>query len=100
MFVTNLTNGRLGVDGIIHLGPREENRFLEDTPDLVARVKRLKQAKLVDVRFEEGLVKPEPVQEEVKAAVEADVKEAAPVKEEVADPAPAEVKKVVAKNRR
>ena len=92
MFVTNLTNGRLGVDGVIHLGPREENRFLEDTPDLVARVKRLKQAKLVDVRFEEGLVKPEPVREEVKAVVEAAVKEAAPVKAEAVDPAPVDTK--------
>jgi hypothetical protein len=68
MFVTNLTKSKLGIDGRVELRPGEENRFVEDTPDLVARVKRLKGAGLVTVKFDEGLVKPEPSKVDVPKA--------------------------------
>lgn len=73
MFVDNLAQHPLGVDGIIILKIGEQNRYIEETEDLVARVKRLKDVGLVDVRFEEGLVKDglpteaEPVAEVQKA---------------------------------
>lgn len=57
MFVSNLTNSPLGIDGIQILKPREENRYVEDTEDLVDRVKRLEAVKLVAVKREEGLTK-------------------------------------------
>lgn len=72
MFVTNLTNGKLGVDGIIQLMANEQNRYIEETPDLVARVNRLKRAQLVTVSFDEGLVKPEPSTDVVAKPVEAE----------------------------
>lgn len=71
MFVTNLTNAKLGVDGIIQLVANEQNRYIEETPDLVARVNRLKRAQLVTVSFDEGLVKPEPSEDVVAKPVEA-----------------------------
>lgn len=57
MFVTNLASHPLGVDGIIILKPNEENRFIEETEDLVSRVKRLQNFGLVSAKYDEGLVK-------------------------------------------
>lgn len=57
MFVTNLTKGRLGVDGRINLAPNEVNRYLPDTADLKARVAKLAAAHLVAVVQEPGLTK-------------------------------------------
>ena len=57
MFVTNLRNFPLGVDGIIILKPNEEARFIEETPDLLARVKSLVSVGLATVSYDEGLEK-------------------------------------------
>lgn len=72
MFVTNLKDFKVGVDGIIILKPSEENRFIPDTPDLTARVKRLVASNYVSAVFEDGLEKPESVAtvEEVAAGTE------------------------------
>lgn len=114
MYVTNLTNNKLGINGYINLGPRETNRYInnKDT-DLVARVLRLEAAKLVSVIREEGLTKkttgkvvksigmdsaalstaPRTKAKAVKAKVEAKTSEAtAETKEEVKTEAKAAVK--------
>lgn len=97
MFITNLTNARLGVNGIINLAPREVNRYIDNNDaDLVARVLRLESAKLVSVVREEGLEKtgiPAKVNKVVTpkatttktetASAAADSKEAIPEKQEV-----------------
>lgn len=58
MFVTNLTNDRLGINGVVNLAPREVNLYVNDKDlDLVDRVVRLEAAKLVSVVRESGLVK-------------------------------------------
>lgn len=58
MFITNLTNDRLGVDGLINLAPREVNRYIDDkNKDLVARVVLLEAAKLISVVRKPGLTK-------------------------------------------
>ena len=71
MFVTNLAQHPLGVDGIIILKPGEQNRFIEETEDLVDRVKRLASVGLAQVRFEEGLVKDGLPKEEAPKVVKA-----------------------------
>lgn len=70
MFVTNLTNSPLGVDGIVILQPKAEMIFVEDTVDLTDRVSRLKLANLVTVSYEEGLVKTGFVEAEVPVVAE------------------------------
>lgn len=57
MFVTNLAKHALGIDGLVILNPGEQNRYIEDTDDLVDRAKRLASIGLVSISFEEGLVK-------------------------------------------
>ena len=58
MYVTNLRNAKLGINGVINLAPREVNRYIDDEDlDLVARVVRLEAANLVSVVREEGLTK-------------------------------------------
>lgn len=72
MFVTNLANHPLGVDGIVILKPGEESRYIEETEDLVSRIERLKGVGLVTVEYEAGLVKdglPTELEPEVKVTV-------------------------------
>ena len=58
MYVTNLRNAKLGINGVINLAPREVNRYIDDEDlDLVARVVRLEAANLVSVVREEGITK-------------------------------------------
>lgn len=58
MYVTNLTNNKLGIDGRLNLAPREVNRYIDnENTDLVARVLRLESARLVSVIRETGLTK-------------------------------------------
>lgn len=57
MFVSNLTKGRLGINGVINLAPEEVNRAIEVTEDLLRRVKALSAAHLVSFTTEEGLTK-------------------------------------------
>lgn len=58
MFVTNLTNAKLGLGGPVVLRARETNRFIDDNnKSLVAAVLRAKTAHLVAVKNEEGLIK-------------------------------------------
>jgi hypothetical protein len=81
MFVSNLAQHPLGVDGIVILKPGEQNRFIEETPDLVERVKRLESVGLATVRFEAGLEKNGlPLVTETK--IEAPVEEVKPVEDE------------------
>ena len=69
MFVSNLSKAPLGIDGLIILKPKEEKRFVEDTEELVTRVKRLLNAGLVEVDFAEGLTKAEVVAPEAPPEV-------------------------------
>ena len=57
MYVTNLTNRPVGVDGIITLRPNEENRYIKDTGDLYIKISRLVSANLVSVSKQPGLTK-------------------------------------------
>lgn len=58
MYVTNLTNDRLGINGVVNLAPREVNLYIDNKDlDLVERVVRLEAAKLVSVVRESGLTK-------------------------------------------
>lgn len=58
MYVTNLTNRRLGLSGPIVLAAREKNRYIEeDNLKLVEAVHRAKAANLVSISKEEGLSK-------------------------------------------
>lgn len=58
MYVTNLLNVKLGINGLINLAPKEVNRYIDNEDlDLVARVVRLEAANLVSVVREEGLTK-------------------------------------------
>lgn len=58
MYVTNLRNVKLGINGLINLAPKEVNRYIDNEDlDLVARVVRLEAANLVSVVREEGLTK-------------------------------------------
>ena len=57
MYVTNLTNRPVGVDGIITLRPNEENRYIKDTGDLYIKVSKLVTANLVSVSKQPGLTK-------------------------------------------
>ena len=58
MFVTNLTNDRLGINGVINLAPREVNLYINNKDlDLVERVLRLEAANLISVVREKGLTK-------------------------------------------
>ena len=58
MYVTNLTNDRLGINGVVNLAPREVNLYIDNKDlDLVERVVRLEAAKLVSVVREKGLTK-------------------------------------------
>ena len=57
MYVTNLTNRPVGVDGIITLRPNEENRYIKDTGDLYIKVSKLVSANLVAVSKQPGLSK-------------------------------------------
>lgn len=58
MYVTNLTNDRLGINGVVNLAPREVNLYIDNKDlDLVERVVRLEAANLVSVVRESGLTK-------------------------------------------
>jgi len=57
MFVTNTQKTHIGIDGVINLGPNEENRYVPDTEDLAARVALLEKNNLVKVNRSEGLTK-------------------------------------------
>lgn len=58
MYVTNLTNKKLGINGALNLAPFEVNRFVNNKDkDLVARVVNLENANLVSVIREDGLTK-------------------------------------------
>ena len=58
MYVTNLTNKKLGVNGALNLAPYEVNHYVSDKDlDLVARVVRLEHANMVSVVREAGLTK-------------------------------------------
>ena len=57
MYVSNLTNRPVGVDGIITLRPNEENRYIKDTGDLYIKVSKLVSANLVAVSKQPGLEK-------------------------------------------
>lgn len=58
MFITNLKNIPLGINGVINLAPHEVNRFIDDKDkDLVARVVRLEAANLISVVRKPGLTK-------------------------------------------
>ena len=58
MYDTNLTNDRLGINGVVNLAPREVNLYIDNKDlDLVERVVRLEAAKLVSVVRESGLTK-------------------------------------------
>lgn len=57
MFVTNLTAGRLGINGVINLAPGEVNRYIPDTADLLDRVAKLEAGKHVSVIYTEGKTK-------------------------------------------
>lgn len=51
MLVTNLTNGTVGLDGIINFGPKA-SRDLPETQDYVERAQKLQRAGLVQIKFE------------------------------------------------
>lgn len=58
MFISNLHNAILGIDGRLNLAVGEVNHYIDDSDtDLVARIKQLESAKLVSVSTEQGLVK-------------------------------------------
>ena len=57
MYITNLTNRPVGVDGIITLRPNEENRYIKDTGNLYIKVSKLVAANLVSVSKQPGLEK-------------------------------------------
>lgn len=58
MFISNLHNATLGIDGRLNLAVGEVNHYIDDSDtDLVARIKQLESAKLVSVSTEQGLVK-------------------------------------------
>lgn len=58
MFISNLHNAILGINGRLNLAVGEVNHYVDDSdPDLVARIKDLENAKLIAVSNEPGLVK-------------------------------------------
>lgn len=58
MFISNLHNAILGIDGRLNLAVGEINHYIDDSnTELVARVKELESAKLVSVSNYPGLVK-------------------------------------------
>ena len=71
MFVTNKTNGPLGVDGVIILRPLEQARFVPDEDDYKKRVERLVKADLVSVDSADGLVKYNVVEDKPEPIIEA-----------------------------
>ena len=81
MYVTNLTDRPVGIDGILVLKPYEENRYINDTGDLYIRVGKLCAAKLVSVSKQPGLVKEVPAE-----AVEEVIVETKPAAEPVVEP--------------
>lgn len=58
MYVTNLTNKKLGINGALNLAPFEVNRYVNNKDKgLVARVVNLENANMVSVIREEGFTK-------------------------------------------
>lgn len=58
MFISNLHNAILGIDGRLNLAVGEINHYIDDSnTELVTRVKELESAKLVSVSNDPGLVK-------------------------------------------
>lgn len=58
MFVTNLKDVPVGLNGTVTLKPGEINRHIDDNNcDLVERAERLKAHGLVSIVYEEGLTK-------------------------------------------
>lgn len=88
MYVTNLTDRPVGIDGIIVLKPYEENRYINDTGDLYIRVGKLCAAKLVSVSKQPGLVKEVPAEAVEEVVFEDKVIEAKPVADPVVEPEP------------
>ena len=83
MFVTNKTNGPLGVDGVIILRPLEQARFVPDEDDYKRRVDRLVTANLVSVNDDAGLVKYNVVEDKPEPIVESKPE---PIVEPIAEP--------------
>lgn len=58
MFISNLHNAILGIDGRLNLAVGEINHYIDDSnTELVTRVKELESAKLVSISNDPGLVK-------------------------------------------
>lgn len=58
MFISNLHNAILGIDGRLNLAVGEINHYIDDSNiELVTRVKELESAKLVSISNDPGLVK-------------------------------------------
>lgn len=60
MFITNMTNNRLGINGEVVLRAGERNLHVDETtasPALLARISRLERAKILSVVREVGMTK-------------------------------------------